>query len=283
VPSTRVIAYPLPWRIAAAALTSISRGSLPVLAVLVLWLGAELRLDNPLRLLRVFSGLVVVPAVLGWLLARAFEGRVTVADGLLVLERQTQRIEIPCASIGRIVPWSIPLPAGGLWLMLRSGRRFPLALQLADPVALVEALVAAGAPAQLAEAAREPAAVYARSLPAPPSWYGALLRYALFALVPTLPLFRLHQWIAYGGTFGEYYMYGLPAYALGFLLFWSTSAISLVLWRAVLRTLAEPLVLACAHLAPQRTPRVRGLVERLVTVLYYAAVPAYLAWLWSVS
>jgi apolipoprotein N-acyltransferase len=98
----------------------------------------------------------------------------------------------------------------------------------------------------------------------------------LFALVPTLPLFRLHQWIAYGGTFGEYYTYGLEAYLLGFAIYWATLTIDLVLYAAALRVVAEAVALPATYLAPARAERVRRVVEVANRVFYYGGVPALL-------
>ena len=42
-----------------------------------------------------------------------------------------------------------------------------------------------------------------------------LLKFVVYSLVPTVPVFRLHQFITYGGAFGEYYTFGLKAYLLG--------------------------------------------------------------------
>ena len=98
----------------------------------------------------------------------------------------------------------------------------------------------------------------------------------LFALVPALPAFRLHQVIAYGGTFGEYYTYGLQAYLLGFAAYWWTFTIHLVLYAAVLRTVAEAIVLATAWLAPGRVAGVRTIVEWAYRLLYFGSIPAFL-------
>ena len=62
-----------------------------------------------------------------------------------------------------------------------------------------------------------------------------LLKFGAFALVPAVPLFRLHQWVSYGGTFGEYHAFGLKAYLLGFGLYWLLSATYLLLFAAALR------------------------------------------------
>jgi len=122
----------------------------------------------------------------------------------------------------------------------------------------------------------DPAAVYGRSRVHPRRWYRPLLEYVVFALVPAIPLFRLHQWVAYGGTFGEYYTYGLQAYLLGFAAYWWTFTIYLVLYAAVLRAAAEGIVLTTAWIMPARVARVRTVVEWVYLVLYFGSVPAFL-------
>jgi len=170
-----------------------------------------------------------------------------------------------------------------VWLRLRSGRRFQYGLAVTDPIALIDAVADAGAPDVVRAAARHPAAVYGRSRrDAALRWRDALLKFVVLALVPAVPLFRLHQWIAYGDTFGEYYTYGLQAYVLGFAMYWSAFIIYLVLYAAVLRVVAEAAVIAAAWAAPARIAGVRRVVERLDRLLYFVGVPAFLlrlAWL----
>ena len=51
-----------------------------------------------------------------------------------------------------------------------------------------------------------------------------------------LPAFRLHQHIAYGSTFGEYFhTFGLKAYLTTLLLWWATWAIGVATSAALLR------------------------------------------------
>ena len=269
------IAYSPFWRVVTGVLVALSRGSLLVMLVALLFF--ETPLENQLRLFRTFVALSLAPGTAAWLLARAFAATVAVADGLLVIERRDRRIEIPCEAIAGVVPWMIPLPAGGLWIRLRSGRRFDDGLQVSDPIALAEALADAGAPEAVRTVAHHPAALYARSrFGAPRRWYHPLLAFVAFALVPAVPLFRLHQWIAYGGTFGEYYTYGLQAYLLGFVIYWATFAIYLVLYAAVLRAAAEIVVWLTARVAPEGVTRVREIVEKARRILYFGGVPAFL-------
>ncbi|MEO6029582.1 MAG: hypothetical protein ABIR79_22175 [Candidatus Binatia bacterium] len=277
----RAIAYSPFWRIVAGVLVVISRASL--LAIVGAMLFLDTRLDNQLRLLRVFVTTSLAPALAAWLLARAFSAVVVVAGGTLVVRRRDQQIEIPCEAIAGVEPWSVPLPSAGVWLRLRSGRRFQYGLAVADPIALIDAVTDAGAPDVVRVAARHPAAVYGRSRrDAALRWRDVLLKFVVLALVPAVPLFRLHQWIAYGDTFGEFYTYGVQAYVLGFAMYWSAFTIYLVLYAAVLRVVAEAVVIAVAWAAPARTAGARRVVEWLDRLLYFAGIPAFLlrlAWL----
>src|SRR5258708_18127992 len=159
--STHAVAYPLSWRISAVVLITISRGILPVLLALVLL--AHDPPISPLMLMRAFAILSIAPAIAAWLIERAFAVTVRIAGGELVLERRELRVEIPCIAIARIRPWAIPLPGTGLWLHLRSGRRFRYGLQIADPTALVETLAAAGGPASARAVLQHPHVLYARA------------------------------------------------------------------------------------------------------------------------
>jgi apolipoprotein N-acyltransferase len=273
--TTRAIAYSRIWRVVAGVLVAVSRGSLLLMAVaLVLF---DTPLENPLRLLRAVAAASLAPGVAAWLVARAHAVAVTVERGLLTLVLRDQRIEIPCDAIVGVEPWRIPLPTTGVTLRLRSGRRFHYGLHLPDPIALADGLSSAGAPKSVHLATHDPAVAYARSREGRGRrWYHPLLTFVLLALVPTLPLFRLHQWITYGGTFGEYYTYGLQAYLVGFLLYWATVTIYLVLYAAVLRALAETVMLAAAWRVPERIVDVRRFVEWAARVLYFGGVPAFL-------
>src|SRR5262249_39192698 len=156
----------------------------------------------------------------------------------LVIRRRYQRIEVPCAAIVRVAVWRLPLPAPGITLHLRSGRRLPFGLVHADLALLVTAL------AETARVAAVPApATHALLVYAHPRarvqwrWYHRAGKFVLFALIPTLVLFNAHQHIAYGGLLGQYYLLGLAAYVRTFVIYWATVAIDLVLyasaWRGV--------------------------------------------------
>ena len=163
----------------------------------------------------------------------------------------------------------------GVWLRLKSVGVSTTACK-SRSIALIEApwMQAHGARAGRSQ---HPAALYARSRNTTSRrWYHPVFQFLVFALVPALPLFRLHQWVAYGDTFGEYYSYGLKAYLLGFAIFWVGFTIDLVLYAAALRAVAETMVLAAAYVAPSRVAAVRRAAEIAHRILYYGGVPALL-------
>ena len=98
----------------------------------------------------------------------------------------------------------------------------------------------------------------------------------MIGLVPAVPLFRVHQWIAYGGTFGEYYTYGLKAYLLGFAVYWGTMVVYLVIWAAVCRAVSEIVSVATVLAAPSQAVRMRRVAEIMHRCLYYGGVPLLL-------
>ena len=169
-------------------------------------------------------------------------------------------------------PGRCPCPGPGSGSGRASGEPLSPPLATADPSALLSTLAAAGAAEPVREALSHPAVRYAS---ARERARGRLdLRCSssgLFSLVPAVPLFRLHQWVSYGGSFGEYHAFGLKAYLLGFGIYWLLSAIYLLLFAAALRALGEAITLLAIWLLPalgpgraprRRDPAPRGLLPR---------------------
>ncbi len=269
-PPTRAVAYSVPTRLGGALLVAVSRGGLVFLLTLLLVYGTP----PPLAVMRAFTILFIGPGALAWLVEWACTVEVEVIGGDLVLRHRRRRTEVPCAAIAAVVPWVVPLPGSGIWLRLRSGRRLRYGLQLPDPAPLGEALVAAGA-SDVARALEHPSIVYAHAKHggAPSRWYHYAGKYVLFALAPTLPLFRVHQLIAYGGTWGEWYLLGPASYLKTFAIYWGTLIIYVLLYGAALRALCELPALVTAWVAPSHAARARRAVELAHRVLYYGGVP----------
>src|SRR5262249_4625839 len=155
-----------------------------------------------------------------------------------------------------------------------SGRRLRYGLQVADPAPLIEALVATCA-SDVGRALEGPGIVYAHAKHGGRTrrWRHYVGKYVLFALVPTLPLFRVHQFIAFGGTWGEWYLLGPASYLKTFAIYWGTLIIYVLLYGAALRAVCEVSALVTAWVAPSQAARVRRAVELAHRVLYYGGVP----------
>jgi apolipoprotein N-acyltransferase len=272
------------WRIAAALLRVFARGSL-------LWMGAALWLGdsepmNALAQIRMFAALFLAPETAAWCIARAFVATMRVESGTLVLEQRARRIEIAVKDIAAVEPWRLPFPAIGVWLRLASGQRWSWGIAAVDPAALIDALIRAGAPPALADALTGRAAAYARIRLAVPHHRildHSIVKFVLFPLVLALPAFRLHQHIAYGGTFGEYHSFGLQAYLTGLVLWWASWAIGLMLFAAALRVAIEVGTWLSLVLLAERAIDVRKTLERVGRLLFYVGVPAWLLmrfWPW---
>ncbi len=101
-------------------------------------------------------------------------------------------------------------------------------------------------------------------------------KFVLLPVVLALPAFHLHQNIAYGGMFGEYYTFGLKAYLTTFALWWAAWAIGVVLTAAALRALIEAGTLIAATSRAERAFQTRVWLERLGLVMLYIGMPTWL-------
>ena len=179
--------------------------------------------------------------------------------------------------IAAVEPWRLPLPAEGASLRLASGARWRHGLAHTDPAGLARALAAAGAVLVPAAGGSPPAAyAQARASIRRGRLDHPLLKFVLFPLVLAIPAFRLHQHIAYGGTFGEAQTFGLAAYATTFVIWWAAWVIGVVLVAAVLRAAIEVGTWAAVLVRGERAADVRRWLERLALAALYLGLPAWL-------
>lgn len=251
-------AYAPAWRWVIAALRVASRAAL-LLVLAILFVETDVDM-TPLVLFRAVAILAALPALAAWLLERAFAAQLVVDGSELVVRARGRRLDVPLDAIAGVEPWRVPLPRPGVWITLRSGRE--LAVAVDDPGALL---------ARIGVDDDDPIVLWAgaRSRSARSRWYRSLVQFPLFGLVPGAILFRTHQWIAYGGTFGQYYLLGLRAYLVTFAVYWATVTIYLVLWANVWRLIAEAATLIAAYARPYRTTPFRRAAERAYGLLYY--------------
>lgn len=262
--------YTWPARLLAAVLVVASGASVPLIALLVVR-----ATDPPILppvLVRLFLLLTVLPAAGAWLVGRL--GRVHARrDGDdLVLERSDLRVAVPRAAITGVSPWTVPLPRPGLSLRLRSGRRLRWMVAADD----LQPLLAGPLDSTEARAARRhPVVVWAAASARHRrrDWWRFVAKFPLFALLPAGLFFYTHQWIAYGGTLGQYYQEGLGPYLVTFATYWVTLAIYLVLYAGLWRGLAEGVCLAGAWLAPGGAGSMRRMAERVCRLAYFGGVP----------
>ncbi len=233
---------------------------------------------NSLGQIKLYVWAVLIPVVAAWAIQRLFSAKASIEGGMLVLQQRHRRIEIPLTSITRLRPWRLALPGSGLDIELASGRRFHYGIALADPQALQHALTAAGAPAQIFGRLSAGIAEYAaqRAAARRPWLDHPLLKFVLFPLLPALPAFRLHQYVAFGSSFGEYYSYGLGAYLLGLLIWWAAWSIGLMLLAAILRLAVETASVLVFVGRPRDALAARRNLELLARTIFYLGVPCWL-------
>lgn len=275
--TVEVVVFTPFWRALAGALRLCAGAGL-------LWLAFDMLLRTGLQIqslsqLGLFAAAVVAPLVAAWAIGRAFVAQARVEGPLLVLEQRRQRIEMPVASIAALRPWRVPLPRSGVDVRLAEGLRWTRCLALTRPNALQRMLAATGVPLRwegglargLADLAQ------ARADARRPRLDHALLKFALFPLLLALVAFRLHQVIAFGGSFGEYYSYGLRAYLSGLLIWWASWSIGLMLFAALLRVAIETVVVLAMALRSTHAAVLRDALEWLGRLAFYVGVPAWLA------
>ncbi len=236
-------------------------------------MGRRSRTCPPRLAFAALIALGLLPALAALLLDRAFRAEVRIVEGELRIERDRERVGVPIASLAAALPWRIPLPAVGASLRLRSGNRFPVALEPA-PAPLLATLARAGV-----EVPAHPNLDYgaARHGFARRLWQHPFVKFGLFGLAPAAVLFRAHQIIAFGGLLGQYYLEGLRPYLETGVEYWGTTLLYLVLFACTLRVFGEGAGFAATWIAPRRARAIRAAVEGFCAIAYYAGVPALLA------
>lgn len=265
---TRVTLLSRPWRLVAALGAVLALATLPTY-VLTLFLLPPVPL---IVMIRSFALGTALPAAVAWAIVRVFAGTAEVAGGMLRLRRGDLQVEVPCAAVARVRPWWLPLPLPGLGLALDDGSRLPLGVGTRRPGALLDALAGPDAPA----ARRHPTVVWAEARPVR-GWTHALLKFPGFGTLPACVLFYTHQHIAFGGTFGQYYLESPAAYFRTFAEYWATTLVLLVSYASLWRGPAELAVWTAGALRAAWGPPARRVAEGVCALAYYGGVPVLLA------
>jgi len=271
-----VAVLPPAARIVAGVLRAFARGSLLWMVTTIVFGDGSLQ-SKTLVQMRTFAALFLLPEAAAWCVLRAFAARASIEQGVLVLSRGARRLELALKEIVAVDPWRVPIPSAGAGLRLASGERWGYGIAHPDPAGLARAVAAAGAvlapedpPSRAATYAQAGLAMRRGRLDHP------LAKFGLLPLLLAIPAFRLHQHIAYGGTFGEYTTYGLAAYLTTFALWWAAWAIGVVLCAAALRAAIELGTLVAVLMQPAHAIETRRWLERLGLAALYVGVPAWL-------
>lgn len=227
-----------------------------------------------------FAACVVAPLLAAAAVLRVGAARARIEGEALVLDHPRRRVEIPLASIASLPAWRLPLPRAGVAVALASGRRWTHGLAVARPLALRRMVQAAGAALRAPSRADDRRLRFADARgQARHAWLDhALVKFALFPLLPALVAFRLHQVIAFGGTFGEWRTYGAGAWLAGLLIWWGAWSLGMMLFAAALRLVVEPAAWLAQARRPAATDAARDGLEWPARAAYYLGVPAWLAW-----
>jgi hypothetical protein len=168
-----------------------------------------------------------------------------------------------------------------VWLRVAGGSSLRVGID--DPDALLRAVADAGSDAASA-ATRSPAVAHARALAQwrrrwriRPVWLRAAFRYAVWSLIPTCAFVYTHQWIAFGGTWGEWQLYGFRSWAITFARFWLACVVLAVIYGGACRVLASLACWLATPVAPSHAARARRVAEWGDALAYYAGVPALTA------
>ncbi|HYO66806.1 MAG TPA: hypothetical protein VEU33_12040 [Archangium sp.] len=271
-PRFKVHAYPLALRLISALLQVLMTADILCASALIV-VGTFTGAMNPKPpalagwLALIALALFGLTRLIRWLTAATF----SVEPSQFVLERRGDRFELPVTSVESARVWRLPLPGAGLSLWMKSGRGFQYALQVADPLPVLEAMgKEAGHPLT--------AFAHARAKVIRRPWLHLALKFVLFPLVPAVIMFQLNQRITYGGPFAQYQMYGLGPYLWSFFTYWTYFTALLVLFASIWRVLAELVAFAGAWISPQRARGVRRFVEVANAVLYYGGFCSLVAW-----
>ena len=235
---------------------------------------------HSLAQLKLFVFGVILPALCCWCVRRWRTATAKIEADALQLIHRRQRRTVPVREIVAITPWILPIPTPGISLRLASGATLACSTAAADPALLAAMLQRAGAPTLSSTRTEALARADAHARTAAPRWRidHPLIKFVLFPLLLALPAFRLHQHIAYGGTFGEVYSFGVHAWLLGLLIWWAAWSLGMTLFATALRVLVEVAALSALLLQPARAGSVRATLQGIARALYFIGAPAWLAW-----
>jgi apolipoprotein N-acyltransferase len=256
------------WRLVTGVLVTASIVTLPTYLVATLVLPPV----PPIVMLRSFALGTALPAAMAWAILRAFRGTMEAGAGVLRLRRADLAVDVPASVVTDLRAWRLPLPMPGVARRVGPRERLPVAMA-GDPVPLLDVLATAGV--DVARARHRPVTV-ATDTRTRRGWPAAVAKFAGLGTIPALVLFYTHQHIAYGGTWGQWYLEGPLAWLRTLAEYWGTTIVLLVSWASCWRIPGELLVWLAAFAGDRAARAMRRGVETACALAYYAAVPAFL-------
>lgn len=272
---TTVYVLPHSARLAAALLRIVSRASLLVIGAAMLQ--NDSLQSNTLAQMRLFTIFFLAPELASWCIVWAFAANATLQKSTLVLTRGARQLSLAIRDIASVEPWRLPIPGPGVSLRWVDGQRRPIALMHGNPIGFAQTVAEAGGPP-----VKPPSYAFYRRygearLATPRGIFDrALVKFTALPTVLALAAFRLHQHIAYGSSFGEYYTFGLQAYLVSFSIWWAAWFMGVMLCAAALRAAIELGTLLTVVICPSSTVSARLTLERLGRIALYIGMPGWL-------
>ncbi|GIW44823.1 MAG: hypothetical protein KatS3mg077_2105 [Candidatus Binatia bacterium] len=232
---------------------------------------------TPPMLVRLCLVWVVTPAVLAGFTRRWFRAQTRSEPDRLIAELPGLTLAIPRERIAGARPWQIPVPRPGLRLLLRDGGVLRERIEVAAPRlwARLHGIEISSPLSPMARGTLAFSEARARQ-PKPQAWYLAA-KFVVFPLLPAGLLFRVHQLIAYGSVWGEYYQRGLAAYLHTGFVYYGTIVVYVLLFAGILRALFESALWLLAIVTAEQAERLRRWSEYLREGMYYLGVILFLA------
>lgn len=271
-----VFLLPPPARILVGALHLAARLGLLALGVMLL-LNDAWRTQTLLQI-RLFVGLVVVPEVAAWLLLRAFQAKLDIQNGHLILTQGARQQALALDTLTHARLWRMPIPGAGLHLQggVAPGTTWSIAMR--EPQGLIRALSAYGLHLDTPTPTGRNWFTYVQARTAMPRrWLDrAWLKFGVLPLAMSLPAFRMHQYIAYGSGVGEWQTFGAKAYFTTLLIWWAAWTIGVMLCAAGVRAAIETGTVFSLLIRPRAAASARLWLERAGLAVLYLGLPVWL-------
>jgi hypothetical protein len=267
---TRATLLSRPWRLVAAFVATVASATLPTYMLALVLLPPV----PAIVMIRSFAVGTALPAIVAWAIIRIFAGAAEVRDGMLHLRRADLDVRVPCATI-------TPCARGGSPCRCRastssSGRTPGCQWESRRHISMRCCARSPHAASIVTAIRRRPSVVYATTRPVR-RWIGPILKFAVFGTLPASLFFYTHQWIAYGGPLGQYYLEGTAPYLRTFAEYWMTTVVLLISYASVWRAVAELVVWTTGALRAEWAPPARRVADAVCALAYYGGVPLVLA------